>query len=198
MFGFLTSLIDFVDKLKENNIDNYAVTEFIQGKETRRWAVAWSFGSLRPSQEVARGIKTALSKNVLPEITEEKVVDIPFHGAVGNFADTFRAELTKLDLITWEWDTERLEGTGRAAGRVWARAWRRKKQRGEAQNANAETAECVFAFRVSIRVGKDAVSVSCRWLEGRDPVTFESFRGYLKKTAQSIFKPSGSETQKSM
>ncbi|KAG5800110.1 hypothetical protein H9Q69_000828 [Fusarium xylarioides] len=186
MFGFLTSLIEFVDKLREHKIDNFAVTEFVQGSKTRRWAVAWSFGNMRPAQSVARGIKTAVSKNVLPEITEEKVVDIPLQEKIGDFADHFRSELQKLDLISWEWDTERLEGTGRAAGRVWARAWRRRKQRGETEDQKVVDVNCEFAFKVSIRVGKDAVEVHCRWLEGHDPVTFESFRGYLKKTARSI------------
>ncbi|KAF5585479.1 23S rRNA (-N6)-methyltransferase [Fusarium pseudoanthophilum] len=186
MFGFLTSLIEFVDKLREHKIDNYAVTEFVQGSKTRRWAVAWSFGNMRPTQSVARGVKTAVSKNVLPEITEEKVVDIPLQKKIGDFADCFRSELEKLDLITWEWDTERLEGIGRAAGRVWARAWRRRKQRGETEDQKVVDVKCEFAFKVSIRVGKDAVEVHCRWLEGHDPVAFESFRGYLKKTARNI------------
>ncbi|KAF5666334.1 23s rRNA (-n6)-methyltransferase [Fusarium heterosporum] len=189
MFGFLTSLIEFVDKLREHKIDNYAVTEFVQGNKTRRWAVAWSFGSMRPTQAVSRGIKTAISKNILPEITEEKVLDTPLTENVGDFADQFRAEIEKLDLITWEWDTERLEGTGRAAGRVWARAWRRRKQRGEIQDTEAREAKCEFAFKVFMRVSKEDVSLSCRWLEGHDPVTFESFRGYLKKTVGSICSP---------
>jgi 23S rRNA (adenine1618-N6)-methyltransferase len=189
MFGFLTSLIEFVDKLKEHNIDNYAVTEFVQGNKTRRWAIAWSFGSMRPTQEVARGIKTAVSRNILPEITEEKVVDVPLTQEVGSFADRFRAEIEKLDLISWEWDNGHLEGTGRAAGRVWARAWRRRKQRGEIQDSEAKEAKCEFAFKVFMRVGKEEVSVGCRWLEGHDPVAFESFRGYLKKTAGTIFNP---------
>ncbi|KAI6776817.1 hypothetical protein HG530_000762 [Fusarium avenaceum] len=189
MFGFLTSLIEFVDKLREHNIDNYAVTEFVQGNKTRRWAIAWSFGSMRPTQEVARGIKTAVSRNILPEITEEKVVDVPLTQEVGSFADGFRAEIEKLDLISWEWDNGRLEGTGRAAGRVWARAWRRRKQRGEIQDSEVKEAKCEFAFKVFMRVGKKEVSVGCRWLEGHDPVAFESFRGYLKKTAGTIFNP---------
>ncbi|KAG7407386.1 U6 small nuclear RNA (adenine-(43)-N(6))-methyltransferase [Fusarium oxysporum f. sp. rapae] len=195
MFGFLTSLIEFVDKLREHKIDNYAVTEFVQGSKTRRWAVAWSFGNMRPAQSVARGIKTAVSKNVLPEITEEKVVDIPLQEKICDFADRFRSELKKLDLITWEWDTERLEGIGRAAGRVWARAWRRRKQRGETEDQKVVDVKCEFAFKVSIRVGKDDVAVHCRWLEGHDPVTFESFRGYLKKAARSIINPQSTENK---
>ncbi|PCD28090.1 hypothetical protein FGRA07_03229 [Fusarium graminearum] len=151
MFGFQSSLVRFVDKLKENNICNYAVTEFVQGSQTRRWAIAWSFESMRPSQDVARGTKNSLSKNALPDITEETVVDLPFHGSISNFADQFRAELEKLELLSWEWDAERLEGTGRAAGRVWARAWRRKKQRADEEDARSESTKCVFAFRVSIR-----------------------------------------------
>lgn len=195
MFGFLTSLIEFVDKLREHKIDNYGVTEFIQGSKTRRWAVAWSFGNMRPAQSVARGIKTAVSKNVLPEITEERVVDIPLQEKIGDFADRFRSELEKLDLITWEWDTERLEGIGRAAGRVWARAWRRRKQRGGTEDQKVVDVKCEFAFKVSIRVGKDDVAVHCRWLEGHNPVTFESFRGYLKKTARSNINPQSTENK---
>ncbi|KAM0376210.1 hypothetical protein ACHAPY_007533 [Fusarium culmorum] len=193
MFGFQSSLVRFVDKLKENNICNYAVTEFVQGSQTRRWAIAWSFGGMRPSQDVARGTKNSLSKNALPDITEETIVDLPFHGSISNFADQFRAELEKLELLSWEWDAERLEGTGRAAGRVWARAWRRKKQRADEEDARSESTKCVFAFRVSIRFDKDFMSVSCRWLEGHDPVTFDSFRGHVKKTVKSIFVRSVSE-----
>ncbi|WXC61135.1 hypothetical protein SNK03_007016 [Fusarium graminearum] len=193
MFGFQSSLVRFVDKLKENNICNYAATEFVQGSQTRRWAIAWSFESMRPSQDVARGTKNSLSKNALPDITEETVVDLPFHGSISNFADQFRAELEKLELLSWEWDAERLEGTGRAAGRVWARAWRRKKQRADEEDARSESTKCVFAFRVSIRFDKDFMSVSCRWLEGHDPVTFDSFRGHVKKTVKSIFVRSVSE-----
>ncbi|KAM0425150.1 hypothetical protein ACHAPT_009711 [Fusarium lateritium] len=199
MFGFLTSLVDFVAKLREHGIDNYAITEFVQGSKTRRWAVAWSFGSMRPTQDVARGIKTAIPKNILPEITEETVVDVPLPEKVGDFADRFRDEIGKLELISWEWDGERLEGTGRAADRVWARAWRRRKQRemqtGGTDESKADGTKCVLAFKVSIRVSQDHISVGCRWLEGHDAVAFESFRGYLKKTARGIVGPKKEEAQ---
>ncbi|KAF4985505.1 hypothetical protein FDECE_16513 [Fusarium decemcellulare] len=199
MFGFLTSLVEFVGKLKEHGIDNYAVTEFVQGNKTRRWAIAWSFGSMRPTQDVARGIKTAVSKNILPEISEEKAIDVPLPEKVGEFADRLRGEISKLELITWEWDKERLEGTGRAVDRVWARAWRRRKKRemetNKTEEVKTEEKKCVFAFKVSIRVAQDHLSVGCRWIEGHDAVAFESFRGYLKKSTQSILNPKNEETQ---
>ncbi|RAL61080.1 hypothetical protein DID88_010421 [Monilinia fructigena] len=55
MLGKFSSLSKIIEQLKENKVDNYAVTEFVQGSRTRRWAVAWSFGDRRPSMNVSRG-----------------------------------------------------------------------------------------------------------------------------------------------
>ncbi|KAF8485406.1 ribosomal RNA large subunit methyltransferase F-like protein [Gautieria morchelliformis] len=46
MLGKLSSVGEVVTELRHLNIDNYALTQFIQGT-TRRWAVAWSFGDDR-------------------------------------------------------------------------------------------------------------------------------------------------------
>ena len=48
MFGKLSSVSVIVQKLLDNGINNWAVTEFVQGKGTRRWAVGWSFSDWRP------------------------------------------------------------------------------------------------------------------------------------------------------
>jgi 23S rRNA (adenine1618-N6)-methyltransferase len=192
MFGFLTSVVEFIEKLRKHDIDNYAVTEFVQGSKTRRWAVAWSFGSMRPSLEVARGIKTAVPKNILPEITEAEVITFPTPEKIGEFAEKFSTAVSKLDLISWEWNRERLEGVGRAADKVWTRQWRRRQKSKEMDGGkpkdepDATEKKCFFAFKVSIHVGKDEVSVECRWVEGHEG--FESFRGYLKTTALSLLK----------
>lgn len=192
MFGFLTSLVDFVGKLRENNIDNYAITELIQGSKTRRWAVAWSFGGMRPTRDVARGINTAVPKNILPDVTEAEILIMPLPEKVGSFAEKFSDSVAKLDLISWEWDPVRLEGMGRAVDKVWGRAWRRRRKRETEEETKtekrdlAEEKKCAFAFKLSIRVGKEQVSVKCRWVEGHDATAFESFQGFLRLIRRSL------------
>jgi 23S rRNA (adenine1618-N6)-methyltransferase len=49
MVGKLNSLSVIIEKLQEVGNSNWAVTEFVQGMKTRRWAVAWSWQDLRPT-----------------------------------------------------------------------------------------------------------------------------------------------------
>jgi 23S rRNA (adenine1618-N6)-methyltransferase len=49
MFGMLNSVSVFVENLKALENHNYAVTEFVQGTKTKRWAVAWSWTDWRPA-----------------------------------------------------------------------------------------------------------------------------------------------------
>ena len=65
MLGKFSSVAVLVQKLRDNNIDNYAATEFVQGSKTRRWGIAWSFDDLRPRMSVARGLNS-LPKVLLP------------------------------------------------------------------------------------------------------------------------------------
>ncbi|KAL6880901.1 hypothetical protein J3F83DRAFT_720225 [Trichoderma novae-zelandiae] len=199
MVGFLSSLTRIVDKLREHKIDNYAITEFRQGNKTRRWAIGWSFRPLRPSQGAARGTKAALTKGILPAITEVVAFQMPLGGSIGGFADSLSSAIAALDLISWRWDREKLQGIGRAVDKVWARAWRRRRKRemeaGEQGKGEEKATDqvCTFGFSVAVRVSREHVSVEARWLEGHEEVAFESFRGFLKaaseKAAGDVKKP---------
>lgn len=72
MLGIFSSLGELIEILKENKIENYAVTEFLQGKKTRRWGIAWSFEDLRPRMGIARNVTTggSITKALLPFPTE--------------------------------------------------------------------------------------------------------------------------------
>ena len=185
MFGMVSSLETMVEKLRERGVDNYAVTEFIQGKKTRRWALAWSFGPMRPSQEVARGMKATPWRKILPLPVEVKVLTFPVSEGIGKRADALLDLVGPLELISWEWNKELLRGIGRARENVWSRAWRRKRKREEAEGAtvpggNSESETCVFGFSLAIVVGKTDAVVSCSWREGHDEAIFTSFCGFVK------------------
>jgi 23S rRNA (adenine1618-N6)-methyltransferase len=192
MFGFISSVSKIVERLRQEGVDNFAVTEFIQGSKTRRWAVAWSFGGMRPSNTVARGMKPSTGKNILPPITETSVTHLPLDIMIGEVADNLAAAIGQLDLLSWDWDKEKLEGVGRAPDNVWNRAWRRKKKKMDIEAAQAGTVPSLdadrkpFGFRVSLRVGRENIDVTAQWLEGHDASDFESFGGYLKATITSL------------
>lgn len=181
MLGKVSSLEVLVERLRKEGIDNYAVTEFIQGNKTRRWAIAWSFAPMRPAEHVARGMQAVPWRKILPQTVEMDVVTSK-PGEAGMLATNIDSLMQSLDLASWTWDKPRLQGIGRAREKVWSRAWRRRKQRGETiiKGACGVSVTCTFGFSITLRIGLAEAVVVCRWLEGHDFPTFESFNGFLK------------------
>ena len=48
--GKSSSVETVVQKMKDVGIDNWAVKDLMQGSKTKRWAIAWSWGNLRPTE----------------------------------------------------------------------------------------------------------------------------------------------------
>ncbi|KAK4142582.1 uncharacterized protein C8A04DRAFT_38226 [Dichotomopilus funicola] len=98
MVGKLSSLETLVDQLVEKGIHNYAVTEFVQGNKTRRWALGWSFTAMRPVEHAARGMKALLWKKILPHpVTAELCVlppDRPVDDVVTHIRDHHKSEMS--------------------------------------------------------------------------------------------------------
>ncbi|KAB5523824.1 hypothetical protein GE09DRAFT_1152708 [Coniochaeta sp. 2T2.1] len=195
MFGKLGSLQEFIEKLRENEIDNYAVTEFVQGKQTKRWAVGWSFGDMRPSEKAARGVKAATWRSLLPHATLVETCAFPVDTGVSRIEVRIGEMMASLDLISWVWEREKLQGIGRARENVWARAWRRKKKREEQALADGGTIPshiqdveeiCKLGFLVSIRISKSEATVAIRWLEGHDSGLFESLSGFIRSQLNDL------------
>lgn len=186
MFGFLGSVSRIVESLRREGVDNMALMELVQGR-TRRWVIGWSFGPMRPANDVARGIMS-VSKSILPPKTKSTIIRLPQNGQVGAMADGLAGAVGRLDLLQWDWDKERLAGVGRAPDNVWNRAWRRKKSRTEGSLAE-ENNRGTFGFRISMHVAREDIEVTAEWLEGHDAAVFESFQGYLKTTMSSLSEP---------
>ncbi|KAF7163559.1 hypothetical protein CNMCM5623_008408 [Aspergillus felis] len=185
MLGKLSSVSVIVEKLMEHGNNNYAVTEFVQGSKTKRWAVAWSWTDLRPSMKVARGIP-GFPKHLLPfpsefmfEIMDQSIDDI---------SDKVDKELSNLR-IHWTWRKNLATGVGFAMENVWSRQARRKLQNsaGTAEMMEIDESTAALGFKVQLkhdRLEEKCVRVVVRWLKGLDPVLFESFCGMLKRKVE--------------
>lgn len=180
MLGKQSSLNVLIGILKENGIDNYAVTAFIQGNKTRRWALGWSFDHKRPSVRASRGSEPTVARKMLPFSTELTVFEGSFSDSdLERLKNTLCDTMEALDLVSWRWDVRLSRGVGFADGNVWGRAYRREKERRQKTSASlfsqsneasardvkmmigpstGETqhviAGCGFGFAVSVQAGR--------------------------------------------
>ncbi|OJJ55122.1 hypothetical protein ASPSYDRAFT_93145 [Aspergillus sydowii CBS 593.65] len=181
MLGKLSSVSVLVEKLIELGNHNYAVTEFVQGNKTKRWAIAWSWTDLRPTVSVARGIP-GFPKHLLP-FPSEYTFELPDSSIdkVGSIADT---ELSSLH-VHWVWRKNLAMGVGFAPENVWSRQYRRKmKMSNSEENPEVDEDKAALGFKMQLKVDPvedKLVRAVVRWLKGTDSVLFESFCGMIKR-----------------
>jgi 23S rRNA (adenine1618-N6)-methyltransferase len=186
MLGKLASVGVVVEALKEKGCKNWAVTEFVQGQKTRRWAVGWSWGGRRPAMVVARGAEgPGVEKKWLP-FPSEYGFELPSEsGRMEEVGERINREVAALDL-KWQWKNVIAQGLGVAERDVWSRKARRRKGDLSA-DAMDEDGEAALVFKISLsqKAGVGGVSTNVRWLQGGDSVLFESFCGWLKRKVEN-------------
>ncbi|RKF53686.1 U6 small nuclear RNA -methyltransferase [Erysiphe neolycopersici] len=181
MIGKLSNLIILREKLVKLGINNYALTDFVQGNKTKRWAIAWSFDDLRPPMDIARGLKS-VPKSLLPFPSQYTfTLNLKSPSEVGEKIDT---ALSQLSLI-WRWDKNSLTGKGVCDKDVWSRASRRKNMIAS-QEKHIDIANKCLSFGFEIQANdfcdaKKCNQVMIRWVKGHDTVLFESFCGMIKR-----------------
>ncbi|MCJ1300858.1 hypothetical protein MMC08_003657 [Hypocenomyce scalaris] len=198
--GNLSSVATAVDDLRAAGATNWAVAAFVQGRRTRRWAVAWSWAARRPSVAVARAVP-ALPKHLLPFPSEFSVA-LPRSFAGHDLAARLNGVLAPLRL-RWRYRPEIFAGVGFARGDVWSRAARRNERKlGNGQKVGSaevddgedegeeeeeeEEEEAALGFRIQLPPpSADTGEVLIRWLQGHQSVLFESFCGMLKRRLTS-------------
>ena len=186
MLGKLASVGVVVEALKEKGCGNWAVTEFVQGQKTRRWAVGWSWGNRRPAMAVARGAEgPGVEKKWLPFPSEFGFEVQSEGGRMEEVGERINREVEALDL-KWQWKKVIAQGLGMAERDVWSRKARRRKGDVSA-DAMDEDKEAVLVFKISLsqNTGVGGVSANVRWLQGKDSVLFESFCGWLKRKVEN-------------
>ncbi|RAO66719.1 hypothetical protein BHQ10_002731 [Talaromyces amestolkiae] len=175
MFGKLSSVSVILQKLLDIGIHNWAVTEFVQGRGTRRWAVGWSFSDWRPRSDVSRGI-ASLPKHFLP-FPSEYDFEIPGRrsGSLEHNIGKINTELSPLRYFHYTWYTKQ-SCIGYAREDVWSRKARRKFAREQHDGDSISHYEkaldvemAALGFRIDLSLQADhSVDVVVRWIKGSD------------------------------
>lgn len=187
MLSKLASLQQIVAKLKDHGITNYAVTSLQPGQKTKRWAVAWSFGDLRPRNDVSR--HGDLVQAVLPLPTAQ-TISTPMQDSA--WAGKKVDEILKGLDVRWQWRAASHVGVMEARENVWSRAARRKKMfQGDMQGGEQKSSKMVEAeddeseedepVALAVKITCKDEEVGVRWLRGQNHVVFSSFCGMLKR-----------------
>ncbi|KAL1995949.1 hypothetical protein VTN49DRAFT_815 [Thermomyces lanuginosus] len=192
MLGKLSSVSVIVQNLIDCGNKNWAVTEFVQGNRTKRWAVGWSWTDLRPAVDAARGLtSSSIPKHLLPFPSE-----FTFHAASTSIDKVCRdvdGQMRALPRSAWTWQPMRSRGVLLVKEDVWSRRARRKFQQQQQQQdqdklqqTSADVDESNAALGVAVQVKQEldtsrGPTVLIRWLKGSDHVLYESFCGMLKR-----------------
>ncbi|KAI0790661.1 S-adenosyl-L-methionine dependent methyltransferase [Abortiporus biennis] len=178
MLGKMSTLSDVVALLHEQKIENYAITEFVQG-QTRRWAIAWTFLDLHLPDSLARLSNPTLQSIMPTRHTLEQTYPAT-RGVVAPVLEQILRAIQGVSTTDLSCDSKRhLVLIVRAGGNTWSRASRRKKLRGE-EEVPEESHEIQLTCRIQVLTSpQDVTSVVYDWVQGRDQGMFESFSSHI-------------------
>jgi len=194
MLGKMSSIPDIICLFREHNVDNYAVTEFVQG-QTRRWAIGWSFQDARLPDIFARISNPAL-QNIMPS---RNTLHHTFSGArsVDVLANTLRNVLVHIDGLSTASTTPatpKYSSTTmlvQVQSNTWSRAARRKRL---AATVSAGQESPVLRCSIDCRSmvsGGTLCEIVFTWLEGKDRSVFESFTSHVNRKVTSALQELG-------
>ncbi|KAJ8591203.1 S-adenosyl-L-methionine dependent methyltransferase [Rhizopogon salebrosus TDB-379] len=186
MLGKMSSIPDIVCLIRDHNVDNYAITEFVQG-QTRRWAIGWSFQDVRLPDTLARVSNPAL-QSIMPS---RNTLHRAFPGALSAdaLASILRNVLAPIDgLLITSTDPATPAGSSttmlvHARGNTWSRAARR---RGLPAAVSADQEPPVLRCSIECLSKVDTpCEIVFTWLEGKDRSVFESFTSHVSRKVTS-------------
>ncbi|KKZ62279.1 hypothetical protein EMCG_00448 [[Emmonsia] crescens] len=127
MVGKFSSVATLVNILHEAGNKNWAVTEFVQGSKTRRWAIGWSWMDYRPAADTARPHGQSIPKHLLP-FPSEFTFNRPPSTPLSTTIEAVNSTIAALD-VYWRWNSSTCTGLGFARGNAWSRHARRQRMK---------------------------------------------------------------------
>ncbi|GBE83680.1 Putative methyltransferase-like protein [Sparassis crispa] len=195
MLGKMSSLTDVVALLREKNIANYACTEFVQG-QTRRWAIAWSFGDVHLPDSLGRVANPALQRLMPPRNTLRQ----SYPGTIPNrFASVTVSILSSIDSVSVQPCAEAarrpLDLLVTAHRDTWSRASRRRKADPGTIQTDVDSRP-TFLCRIrnigdnagvpQTTQGGDGSALVFDWVRGIDRALFESFASHVGRKVSAM------------
>ncbi|KAG1859714.1 S-adenosyl-L-methionine dependent methyltransferase [Suillus subluteus] len=197
ILGKMSSIPDLVSLFREHNVDNYAITEFVQG-QTRHWAIGWSFQDARLPDTFAR-ISNPTLQNIIPS---RNTLHHAFPGArsANILASALRNVLVFISGVTvtssappaiYDHSSTMLV---HARSNAWSRAARRGKLP-ETVHADQELPVLRCSVECRGRSSYTSSDIACEllftWVEGKDRLVFESFASHVSRKVTSTLQEFG-------
>ncbi|KAI6035112.1 S-adenosyl-L-methionine dependent methyltransferase [Pisolithus orientalis] len=195
MLGKMISLHEIVSLLRNNLVDNYAITEFVQG-QTRRWAIAWSFGTRRLPDVHARISSPAL-QGIMP-LRTTLYQPLPNITSTALLSGILSQVLADVDGVSVTLDNS---SSGdhiylvRVSANTWSRSARRKKTTAPLQTDMPLQSAPVMQCRIQCRHGLSptvtdnhklqGAYLDYQWIDGKERSIFESFVSHVNRKAAS-------------
>lgn len=197
MLGKMSSISVLVSLFREHNVDNYAITEFVQG-QTRRWAIGWSFHDARLPDTFAR-VSNPTLQSIMPS---RNTLHYAFPGArsADILASALRNVLTHINGITVASSATPASHNHSSTMLVHARSntWSRAARRGRlpetiCTDQGSPVLRCSVEYREqsSHTSGDNACELLFTWVEGKDRLIFESFASHVSRKVTSTLQEFG-------
>lgn len=198
MLGKMSSISVLVSLFREHSVDNYAITEFVQG-QTRRWAIGWSFQDARLPDTFAR-VSNPTLQSIMPS---RNTLHHAFKGArsVDILASALRNVLALINGITFASSATPAIHNHSSTMLVHARSntWSRAARRGKLpETVCADQGLPVLCCLVECREQSSSYissDIACEllftWVEGKDRVIFESFASHVSRKVTSTLQEFG-------
>ncbi|KAJ8453876.1 hypothetical protein ONZ51_g13354 [Trametes cubensis] len=188
MLGKMSSLTDIVQSLRARKVDNYAISELVQG-QTRRWVIAWSFSDLRLPDPISRLFHTSI-QNIMP-VRNTMHQPLPRKTSMAQATAATRAVLTSIDglgmrSVRADGSSEILDVVSIVMKNTWSRAARRKKRDAmDEDGGSVSDPQLVCRLRVEERPQEggrhEGMYLVFDWLRGKDRSVFESFASHVER-----------------
>ncbi|KAM5539796.1 hypothetical protein V8D89_006609 [Ganoderma adspersum] len=189
MLGKMSSLASIVQTLRENKVDNYAISELVQG-QTKRWVIGWSFRDIRlpdaswiarlphPGMQNLMPLRNTL-KQPLPQTDHASQLGLLVSAIIGSTDGVIASNLSQdqsiLDMVISTYEN------------TWSRAARRKRKE-LMKTEPAASGETRMTCRIRHQRGEAGGQertitdyLVLDWVKGRDRGLFESFASHVER-----------------